>query len=45
MMIFFLKVMVNLTGLWFEGSKGENKHSNKKQFILIYLFLERLVGG
>ncbi len=30
MMIFFLKVMVNLTGLWFEGSKGENKHSNKE---------------
>lgn len=30
MMIFFLKVMVNLTGLWVEGSKGENKHSNKE---------------
>lgn len=30
MMIFFLKVMVNLTGLWFEGSKDENKHSNKE---------------
>ena len=30
MMIFFLKVMVNLTGLWFEGSKVENKHSNKE---------------
>lgn len=30
MMIFFLKVMVNLTGLCFEGSKGENKHSNKE---------------
>ena len=22
--------MVNLTGLWFEGSKVENKHSNKE---------------
>ena len=30
MMIFFLKVMVNLTGLCFEGPKGENKHSNKE---------------